>query len=413
MSGGVTVLRDGFLIDGTGAPPSDDSIIVVRGSLVQSVGKKGKARIPKEAKIIECDGKTVMPGMIDSHVHLASVVGLDPDASTAILRTPPSLLTLHAAKHSQEMLEAGFTAVRDMGGLMIHSEIVSLRDAVEMGLTLGPRIVVAGWVEMTAGHGDIMNNWFPTLPRKPGDPFCADGPWEIRKRIREFSRERVDQIKTASSGDPPYSTRSYTLEELQTLVDEAHSLGMKVACHSWSADGNMHALNAGVDTLEHGLDLDEEATQTMVKNGTILVPTLSLTRPGSSMVSGKVWPEPERLSEERSRFIENCRRAHEAGVKIAMGSDTYRILRNYWGKNAFELELMTEAGMSNMEAIASATKIAAEALGLEHRIGTIEAGKLADIIVVDDNPLDDIRVLQDIRNIEIVIKGGAILVDRR
>jgi imidazolonepropionase-like amidohydrolase len=350
--------------------------------------------------------------MIDAHVHLASVVGVDPDAATAILRTPPSLLVLHASQHAREMLGAGFTTVRDMGGLMIHSEIVSLKDAINFGLVPGPRIMVAGWVEMTAGHGDIMNNWFPTWPRRPSDPFCADGPWEIRKRIREFARDRVDLIKTGSSGHPPYTRKSYTLEELATLVDEAHALRMRVACHSQSLEGSKHAAMAGVDTIEHGISLDDETMQLMIDAGTILVPTLSLTRPGADLVCGGVWPPPERLEEIHSLYMKNFLSAHKAGVKIAMGTDTFRILRNFWGQNAYELELMVKGGMSEMESIVATTKTGSEALGLEDKIGTIESGKLADIIVVDGNPLKDIRILQEKERIHIVLRNGRVQVDR-
>lgn len=407
------IVEGGFLIDGTGKSPIEGAVVVIEGSMIKSVGKEGEVQIPEGAEVVNAVGKTIMPGMIDAHVHLASVVGVDPDAATAILRTPPHMLVLHAAKNAREMIEAGFTTVRDMGGLMIHSEIVSLRDAIELGLVPGPRIVAAGWVEMTAGHGDIMNNWFPTWPRKPRDPFCADGPWEIRKRIREFARERVDLIKTASSGDPPYTSRSYTLEELRTLVDEAHALGMKVACHSESTDGNKHALKAGVDTIEHGVGLDDEAIQMMIKMGTILVPTLSIySRPSSALVCGHIWPPPEELSEIRSSAIENFRKAHQSGVKIAMGTDTYRIIRDHWGQNAYELGLMVDGGMSEMEAIVATTRTAAKALGLENKIGTIENGKLADIIIVDGNPLKNIKILQDKEKIQLVIKNGNIAVDR-
>jgi imidazolonepropionase-like amidohydrolase len=407
----IIAIKGGSLIDGSGKPPIKNAVVVIEGSMITRAGKEEEIKIPGAAEVIEANGKTIMPGMIDAHVHLASVVGVDPDAATAILRTPPALLVLHAAKHAREMLEAGFTTVRDVGGEMIHSEIFSLKRAIKLGLMPGPRIIAAGWVGMTAGHGDIMYNWEPTWPRKLNDPFCADGVWEIRKRIREFAREGADLIKTASSGERPYTPREYTKEELRALVDEAHALGMKVACHSTHAFGTKHAITAGVDTIEHGFGLDDEAIQMMIKSDVILVPTLSLTRPGQSLVVGRKTGEEERERAEKRR-LENFRKAYQAGVKIAMGTDTFRILRDFWGQNAYEIELMVRGGMSEMEAIVATTRTCAEALGLDNQIGIIDKGKLADIIIVDGSPLDDIRTLQDNKKIHFVIKNGDIVVDR-
>jgi imidazolonepropionase-like amidohydrolase len=186
---------------------------------------------------------------------------------------------------------------------------------------------------------------------------------------------------------------------------------MKVACHSTHAFGTKHAIEAGVDTIEHGYGLDEEAIQMMIQSDVILIPTLSLTRPGRSLVVGRKPREEERERAEK-RNLENFRKAYQAGVKIAMGTDTFRILRDFWGQNAYELEMMVRGGMSEMEAVIATTRTGSVALGLENQIGTIEKGKLADIVVVDGNPLDDIRILQDRNKIHYVIKNGNVWVDR-
>ena len=406
----IIVIKGKLLIDGNGNLPIKNAVVLIEDSVVKAVGTEEEVKIPQGAKVIDAKDKTIMPGMIDAHVHLASVVGVSPDPEYAILKTPEPLLLLHAAKHAREMLEAGFTAIRDCVGMKQQNyDNVFLKCAIDMGLIPGPRVITCAWVENTGGHGDAEINMFYSWPIRIGS-VCADGPWEIRKRVREAARAGADQIKTGSSGhygkfgpmgNSGGLTRSQTKEEFIALVDEAHTNGMKVMCHSGgSPEAIMRAIEAGVDTIEHASPLNDEVIQMLVKNNIIIVPTLSIP-----------MRSQDNLARTRAKLAE-IGKAHKAGVKIAMGTDTYRNIRDYWGKNAYELQCYVEAGMTEMEAIVSATKTAAEALGLENYVGTIAEGKLADIIIVDGNPLSDIKILQDKDKILYVIKNGDILVDR-
>ncbi|HEX5499524.1 MAG TPA: amidohydrolase family protein, partial [Thermomicrobiales bacterium] len=296
-------------------------------------------------------------------------------------------------------------------------EVLALRDAVALGLVPGPRIFAGGWVSSTAGHRDM----FPprTWPRPPGS--LADGPWEIRRAVREMARDGVDFIKTSTSGGAGGHTeeiwwRSLTFEELDALVEESHAFGLRVATHSHTAQSVKLALRAGADTIEHGIYLDDEAIALLVERDAVLVPTLSARSERALAHRRKAGSPPEvirKFESTQASGYDSFRRAHESGVTIAMGTDTGRGLREYHGKNAYELGLMVQGGLSPMEAIVAATKNAAIGLGQQDALGTLEAGKLADLLVVDGDPLADVTLLEDPTNIQVVVKGGAVVVDRR
>jgi imidazolonepropionase-like amidohydrolase len=395
----------------------EKSVVVIDGSKITAVGKEGEVQIPNDAQIIDAAGKVVMPGLMDVHVHLANVEG----ASTAetlleLAKASPFLLLLFAVKHARQLLEAGFTTVRDVGMINFMSAeplwaakpMVSLRTAIQRGLVPGPRIVVAGPFCMSAGHFDMSASRYESLRAPP------NGPFEVRKRVRELAREYVDLIKIASGGGAAGEGeelwwRNYTIEELRAIVDEAHALGKRVASHAYTADTVKNALEAGVDTIEHGSFLDDEAIRMLVEKKVFLVPTLTTYH-----ATQKADYMRRKMEEVRKAAAANFKKAHEAGVRIAAGTDIF--LQEHpdpmCGDNAYELELMVRYGMSEMEAIMSATKNAAEALGLEKEIGTIEEGKTADMIIVQGNPLKDIKVLQKRENIRKVMKNGRIEVDR-
>jgi imidazolonepropionase-like amidohydrolase len=248
---------------------------------------------------------------------------------------------------------------------------------------------------------------------------CADGPYEIRKKVREAARAGADQIKTASSGHVWVGTGktllSQTKEEFEALVDEAHMHGMKVMCHCSprNPEPMLHAIEAGVDTIEHARGLTDEVIDGLVKSKIIIVPTLSIYVRNYRDPS-KPCSTAEREARERqhTELLERVKKAHQAGVKIAFGTDTYRVLRDYWTSAAYELQMYVEAGLKEKDAITFVTKNASEALGLEKKVGTIEMGKLADMIVVDGNPLDDIKILADNDKIHYVLKNGEVVVDR-
>ncbi|MBI3978658.1 MAG: amidohydrolase family protein [Chloroflexi bacterium] len=417
----ATLILCGTLIDGCGGAAQRDVGLLVEGNRITQIMPRAQAPRGERLRIIDASDQTVIPGLMDIHVHLATVSDPgEPHGLWSLMATPPPLVTLHAARNARLMLEAGFTTVRDVAGVpnRLNVEIVCLRRAIELDLIAGPRLFVAEWVGQTVGHIDA--NLPPTWYREPG--INADGPWEVRKLARECFRQGVDLIKTSASGGlsgyfEEFTWRNYTVEELSALADEAHAVGKRFAVHADTAPAVKKAIAAGADTLEHCTFLDDEAIELMVKHGTYMVPTLSI---GSDRAAegrqrtGNTRPAVLRRAQMASDGgRESFQKAHAAGVKIAMGTDTYRSLREYFGKNAYELELMVRNGMSPMEAIVASTHVAAEALGAADRVGTLEVGKLADVVVVDGDPLADIRILQDLARIPVVVKEGRIVADRR
>ncbi|MBW3634248.1 MAG: amidohydrolase family protein [Chloroflexi bacterium] len=363
-----------------------------------------------------------MPGMMDLHIHLSNGVTdpRDPHILYGMLFSTTQMLTLWSARNARLHLEAGFTTVRDFASFVSdgrNPEVLAVRDAISLGLEPGPRVFAGGWVSTTAGHRDM----FPprTWPRQPGS--LADGPWEIRRAVREMARDGVDFIKTSTSGGAGGHTeeiwwRSLTTEELEALVDESHAFGFKVATHSHTPESVKAALRAGADTIEHGIYLDDEAIALLVERQALLVPTLSARSERAVAHRRKAGSPPEvirKFESAQASGYDSFRRAHEAGVMIAMGTDTGRGLREYHGKNAYELGLMVQGGLSPMEAIVAATRNGAIGLGQQESLGTLEPGKLADLLVVAGDPLTDVTLLEEAANIRVVVKGGAIVVDRR
>ena len=421
------------------APAGDEGLLVVADRLWDGTGgavRRGVAlairggRVDRVAPVADCagwtgprlhvDGATVMPGLMDLHVHLVSVVDPDePNAIWAEVGARTQLLTLHAAKNARLMLEAGFTTVRDLAGPInpLNLEVLALRRAIAIGLVPGPRIFAAGWVGQTGGHSDL-----PLPDAWPRDESVyADGPWAVRRLVRAEIRLGVDLFKTSASGGAAGHKeelwwRNYTAEELAALVDEAHAVGKRVAVHSHTAEATKRALRAGVDTIEHGTELDEECLALFQETGAFMVPTISIRseRARTGRAAGRAPAEVVRKYEHVAATGDKWfRRGCEAGVRMALGTDTYRSLRDYWGKNAYELELMVERGMSPAEALLAGTRNAAAAIGAGDRLGTLEPGKLADLLVVEGEPDRDVRVLQDPARLLLVMKDGQIVVDRR
>jgi len=397
--------------------------ILIHNGRIEKVGKadgfaEAERELPRQA-IWDVSNKLVMPGLIDCHVHLCVV--RDPYETDIVLenlKASETLKVLYGAANAKKTIEAGFTTVRDVG----QGDNLALRDAIERGAIVGPRIVACGWLGMTGGHQERMSSeWVYNVPMRSNE-VGVDGPWEVRKRVRELVRRGVDCIKTYTTGEGYYrhpwyrfwlDQRNFTLEELKALVDEAHAAGRKVIVHAFTDNvGVKSGIAAGVDSIEHGVYLEEEDVSVMREKGIFYTPTLAvgikLFETFSAKGMGKMWSVEEGYEKRypeahRSSF----QRAHRNGIKIGVGSDTYRILPH--GENAFELECMVKAGMSEMEAIVSATKVSSEALGLDHVIGSIEEGKLADMLVVAQDPLRDISVLREKANLKMIIKNGEII----
>ena len=408
----IRALTGVTLIDGTGAAPLPDAAVVIDGDRIIAAGPRAGLTWPADAEIIDARGRTLIPGLIDAHDHLASHGyglatrwGLDEPASTAHLRT---------ARVLAETLAMGYTTVRDAGGLDAGFKL-----AVEQGLIPGPRLVLA--VQIISPTGGIGDRVSPSghaccAAYDPLLPDCvANGPDAVRDVVRTMVRAGADVIKTATTGGA--SSRpghgpldaAFSSVEMDALVTESHALGRRVMCHALGGPGLRIALEAGVDSIEHGCYLDEDPTLLgqMAVQGTFFVPTLTV------YVHHRESPAPhvrERAVALHAHHVASVRRALELGVPIAAGTDAGG---HGHPRNALELKYLVEAGCTPMQALRAATQWAARCLGLEREVGTIEKGRLADLVLVDGNPLDDVTVLLDPARIELVLKGGAICVDRR
>lgn len=405
-------LTGAALIDGTGAPPLPNATIIVDGWRIAAVGPAGTVPLPDGLATYELAGRTLMPGLIDGHVHLRSYAGDgQKDVHLWNVLTFIEEQAIHCAGNALRALESGVTTVRDMAGARPE---IAARHAIAESVLPGARIVVAGFVGMTAGHGDM---FFPACVDHRMWR-TADGPDECRKLVREYARDGADLIKICTSGGvlsmgDKAGWRNYTVDETRVIVDEAHALGMRVAAHAHSRAGIRRALNAGVDTLEHGSNLDDELIEMMVAQGTWLCPTLAigefvLTHGESRGVPAESLAKAREMADIRR---DSVRRAYRAGVRVFMGTDSCNTMA--FGRHAWELELMQrDMGLTSMKAIVAATSAAAEALSLGSVTGTIEPRKRADLLVIAGDPLADLTLLQDRDRILGVVRDGRVLVDR-
>src|SRR6266536_3557685 len=392
----VTALVGGVLIDGNGGPARPGSTVVIDGDTIVEVSQQRD--FGSEVRVVDLAGRTVLPGLIDCHAHFAHW------GMNLIAHQNKSLMLLAAETVAalRTTLEAGCTTARDLGGLN-----AGFRDAVARGLIAGPRlqcslIVVSptnGIVDATTAQGLPS----PAVPGMP-QPGC-NGPYEARAKVREVLRAGADCIKIATTGgvssakvDP--RRQLFTREEVEAIVDEAHLAGVPVTCHALGGPGLLMAVQAGVDTIEHGGWLDEATVAEMAERGTWYVPTFAVYR-----WHGTIGPEFKQVRARgmRQDHLQSFARARAAGVRIAMGTD----IGGYgYGDTALELELLVEAGLTPAEAIEVSTRRSAECMGLDAEIGTLEAGKRADLLVVDGDPLTDVSMLRRRESLALVLKGG-------
>jgi imidazolonepropionase-like amidohydrolase len=407
----MTVLRGATLIDGTGAAPVRDATLVVQDGRLESITSGAGGPPPAGHEVIDGTGLTVLPGLIDCHDHLAfhgyelaARWGLSEQASTRSVRT---------ARVIEQTLAAGYTTVRDAGGLD-----AGFRAAVDEGLIRGPRLLTA--VAIISPIGGIGDRVSPSgheclVPNDPALPAgVANGVAEVRRVVRTMIRAGADVIKCATTGGASSraghgpSDPAFNLDEMRALVDEAHAQGRKVMCHALGGPGLRLALEAGVDSIEHGcyLDEDPELIPMMAERGIVLTPTLLVYVFHSESKAPHVR---ERSRALREHHRESIRRALAAGERVVAGTDAGG---HGHPPNAGELPLLVAAGLTPMQAIQATTGWAAECVGLEREIGTLEKGKRADLIAVAGDPLADLSVLADAQRIRLVLKDGVAVVRR-
>lgn len=401
------IIRAGLLIDGSGDTPKENVLIVVENGRIKEVIDDGKV-LPESTPVVDYSSFTVMPGMIDTHTHLSYPAAMN--LSNFRVETPPTLGVFYAAQSAHASLAGGFTTLRNMGGI----EIVSLKRAVDAQLLPGPRMVVAGMVFMTGGHSDRL---YPANYLRSAT-HSADGPEQVRQRVRQFLHAGVDFIKIEATGgllaegDTP-DVWGYSKAEMAVAAEEAHHFGKRLAVHAHSAEGMLRALEVGADTIEHCTWADEEVLSVVAESGVYITVTCSILEDAIRLnrSSGQPTAMIDRLKEALDAKMQTLSAARKLGVKVALGTDACGRYVSH-GSNAMELDLMRRAGFTPMECLLAGTKVAAEALGLGDLIGSLEPGKMADFIVLRYNPLEELSSLQEPRNVLQVYKEGQLLVDR-
>lgn len=414
----IRAITAGALLAGDGKIVRD-AVLVIEEGRIRAAGSAASVDVPPHAERIEARGCTLLPGLIDAHVHLGAFNCTSfGSARTARFEVTPQLQSFYALFHAQLCLEMGFTTLRDAGRGTprgdFAEEMCAVRDAINAGIVAGPRLLILAETVITGGHLELL-----TLPRSMPRPenFTADGPWALRRKVRELIRSGADGIKTSVSGGIALGAspdvRNMTQEELDAIVDEAHAFRKPVAVHCFNPEGLHMCVNAGVDTIEHMVYSDADTIKRVRDAGTWVVPTL-LNRSDYVIEKNVQLGLPPSLIAMQRSIQPDCfrtfRAMRESGVRIAMGTDIHNVPE--MGCAAKELELYVMHGMSPMEAIDTATRNAAQALGLGAELGALEAGKIADVIAVRGDPLSDIRVLQDPANIALVMKEGRVYVDR-
>ena len=393
------ILNNARVIDGTGAI-HENRFVAIEGSKIRQLGAAENVPATPSLTVIDVQGQTVLPGIIDCHVHL-SADGF-PDALDQIVSDPDGVSILRMARNASNALEAGVTTVRDCGAK--HHLDFAFRQAVRMGVvTASPRLVLSGQpITMTGGHC-----W--KFARE------ANGADEVRKAAREQLRAGADCIKLMATGGiitegQEISSPQLSENEMRAAIEEANHAGKITAAHAHSATGVKNAIRAGISSVEHAYFLDDEGIELLLKHDAYLVPTSAavklVVRHGAE--AGIPCWAVAKASSALDNHAESCLKAYKAGVKMAMGTDAGTPY-NHHGDNPQELEALVEVGIEPMDAILMATRNAADLLGLSELIGTVEAGKEADLLVVDGDPLADIAVLKDRARISYVFQAGAMM----
>ena len=393
------------VIDGVGKTAREGAVVVTDGGRIVAIGDR--SIIPAGAKVIELPGQTLMPGFINCHEHPLMYAD---DYQNAHLQASSAYKALMGLAALQRMLLAGWTSVRVMGDADVYYANQDIRKTIDSGVFIGPRLTGAGhYLSITGGGGDV--NYLSPEQKVIADGLVVDGPEEIRKAVRQEIKYGSDWIKLLvtgayqSVGDDPRNV-AFSPEELKAAVEEASRHSVPVAAHAHATEGIKQAVAAGVRSIEHGTFIDDEAIKLMVEHGTFLVPTIYV---------GDYYDEGDKLraQDKNDEYIKNTRgkflaavgRAHKAGVKVAVGIDL-----GGWMTDPVvfvrEMTVLVEAGFTPMEAIQAGTRVGAELLRWDDKLGTVQAGKLADLVAVPGNPLEDMKALE---KVDFVMMGGRVV----
>lgn len=400
----VLVFKGGTLLDGRGGEAIADSVVVTQGDRIVAAGPASQVNVPAGARLIDTTGLFVMPGLIDLHVHFTQQRGPD----MGLYSDSPAAAAIRGTALADQLVTAGITAVRDVG--TVGDVALRIKEGVDRGIIRGPRVLWSGrLIASTGGHGDEVTST-ATGRQKPdlgGAAKGVDGPWAWRTAVREQVRRLADWIKLGAPAQR---------EELAAAVDEAHSLGVPVAIDSWGDYTDM-AIEVGVDTLEHPLALTDRTVPLMKQHGTAFVPTIGAFDnlleggyPTAGIPSGGFYyTHSRRFAIDQQEHLSRVGEAYRAGVRIGVGTDIpFENERRYPDAYFRELDYLRQAGMPNEAILASATRVGAQILRMGDKLGTVEAGKIADLLIIKGDPRDDLSRLREVRY---VIADGRIVVE--
>lgn len=401
----IIVLKGGSLIDGRRSTPIANSIVVIQGDRILAAGPANSTTVPASAaRVIDATGMYVMPGLIDLHIHFTQQ-----RSDMARFAESDAAIALRGAALARQLIGAGITSARDVG--TTNDVALRIKEAVDRRIIAGPRVFWSGRIIASrGGHGDEVTSTGSGRPRadNSGRTRVANGPWDWRLAVREQVRSMSDWIKV---------TAPFEKEEIVAAIEEAHSSGVPVAIDSFG-DYTDIAIQAGVDTLEHPLNMTAKAVPLMKKHGTAFVPTIgafhNLLTTGYSTAGipagGFYYTHSRRFTIDQQDHLSKVRDAYRAGVRIGVGTDIpFENEVRYPDAYHRELAYLKEAGMTNADILAAATRVGAEIMRMGDKLGTLEPGKIADILVVGGNPVDDLAHLKDVRY---VIADGEMVVDR-